>query len=60
MNVESVLKNIDNLMPEELREDTKRAINGCKDMGLGTKDYCQAAFDILKCFYKENPNFYFP
>lgn len=60
MNVDSVLKNIDTLMPDELRDDTKRAVNVCKDHGGGIKDYCQAAYNILKCFFKENPNFYFP
>ncbi|KAL7025154.1 hypothetical protein ACKWTF_013368 [Chironomus riparius] len=60
MNVDSVLKNIDTMMPDELREDTKRAVNVCKDNGGGTKDYCEAAYNILKCFFKENPNFFFP
>ncbi|XP_070495849.1 general odorant-binding protein 72-like, partial [Chironomus tepperi] len=60
MNVDSVIKNIDTLMPDELREDTKRAVSVCKDFGAGNKDYCDAAYTILKCFFKENPNFFFP
>lgn len=60
MNVDSVLKNIDTLMPDELREDTKRAITVCKDAGAGIKDYCDAAYTILKCFFTENPKFFFP
>lgn len=60
VNVESVHRNIDTLMPEELQEATKRAVEICKDAGNGLKDNCESAFLILKCLYKENPNFYFP
>lgn len=60
VNIESVHRNIDTLMPEELQEDTKRAVELCKDSGNGIKDHCESAFLILKCLYRENPKFYFP
>lgn len=60
VNLESVHRNVDALMPEELREDTKRAVDICKDVGKGLKDYCEISFLMLKCLYKENPKFYFP
>lgn len=57
---EPVMKSIDTMMPDELREDTKSAIEACKTVSVGIKDVCDAAFTLLKCIYKENPNFYFP
>lgn len=60
VNLESVHRNIDALMPEEMREDTKRAVDICKDIAKGIKDYCEISFLLLKCLYKENPKFYFP
>jgi hypothetical protein len=60
INIESVLRNIDTLVPDEMRDDTKRAVNACKEKGLGTKDYCDAAYKILKCVMDEYPGFFFP
>lgn len=60
VNIESVHRNIDALMPEELQEDTKRAVEICKNAGNGIKDNCETSFLILKCIYKENPKFFFP
>jgi hypothetical protein len=60
VNLESVHRNIDTLMPEELQDDTKRAVEVCKDAGNGIKDNCESSFLMLKCLYKENPKFYFP
>jgi hypothetical protein len=61
VNVESVIKSVDTLMPDEMKEDTKRAISLCKDAGAGAgKDFCENAFRILTCMLKENPSFYFP
>lgn len=48
------------MLPEELLEDTKRAVELCKDASTGIKDHCDSAFAMLKCIYKENPNFFFP
>lgn len=57
---DAVMKSIDTMLPDELRDDTKRAVELCKDASVGIKDHCESAFTMLKCLYKENPNFYFP
>jgi PBP/GOBP family len=50
------------MLPDELRDDTRRAVVACKDVKAadGVKDNCESAFAMLKCLYKENPNFFFP
>lgn len=60
VNIETVHRNIDTLMPEELQDETKRAVEVCKDVSVGVKDNCESSFLMLKCLYKENPKFYFP
>jgi len=57
---DAVVKSIDTMMPDELRVDTKRALETCKGVAVGIKDNCEAAFVLLKCLYKENPDFFFP
>jgi PBP/GOBP family len=57
---DSVMKSIDTMMPEELQDDTKRAIEVCKGVSVGIKDYCESSFTMMKCIFKENPNFFFP
>lgn len=57
---DAVIKSIDTMMPDELRDDTKRAVEACKTVSVGIKDHCDSAFVMLKCLYKENPNFFFP
>lgn len=57
---ESVMKSIDTMMPDELRDDTRNAVEACKTVSVGIKDTCEASFILLKCIYKENPNFFFP
>lgn len=54
------MKSIETMLPEELRDDTKRAVEACKGSMTGIKDNCESAFVMLKCLYKENPNFFFP
>lgn len=58
--MESVQRNIDALMPDELKASTIAAVEICKDAGNGIKDNCESSFLLLKCLYKENPKFYFP
>lgn len=57
---DAVMKSIDTMMPEELRDDTKRAIEVCKGVSVGIKDHCESSFTLMKCIFKENPNFFFP
>lgn len=60
MQYESVMKNIETMMPDELGVDTKRAVEVCKTSAVGIKDPCEAAYTLMKCLVKENPQFYFP
>lgn len=57
---EPVMKSIETMMPEELREQTKRAVEACKTVSVGIKDHCESSFTLLKCIKKEDPAFYFP
>lgn len=57
---EAVMKSIDTMLPDELKDDTKKGFENCKTVSVGIKDHCESAFVLLKCLYKENPNFFFP
>jgi PBP/GOBP family len=57
---DATMKSIDTMMPDELRDDTKRALEACKDVSIGIKDHCESSFTMIKCIFKENPNFFFP
>ena len=57
---DAVMKSIETMMPEELRDDTRRAVEVCKTAAVGIKDHCEASFNMMKCIFKENPNFFFP
>lgn len=54
---DAVIKSIDTLMPEEMRADTRNAIESCKDEISGMKDSCEAGFKLLQCFHPKNPRF---
>lgn len=60
MLYDGVMKSIDTMLPDELRDDTRRAVEVCKDAAVGIKDHCEASYTLLKCVFKENPNFFFP
>lgn len=57
---DAVIKSIDTMLPDELRDDTRRAVEVCKDAAVGIKDNCEASYTLLKCVFRENPNFFFP
>lgn len=57
---EAVVKSIETMMPDEIKDDSRRAFEACKTVSVGIKDHCDAAFTLLKCLFKENPNFFFP
>lgn len=57
---DAVMKSIDTMLPDELREDTKRAVEVCKDAAVGIKDHCESSATLLRCIFKENPKFFFP
>lgn len=59
LNYDAAIKQIDTMMPEEMKEPNKRALEACKNAVNGIKDPCEAGYTILKCIVKENPDFTF-
>jgi hypothetical protein len=60
MQYEAVMKSIDTMMPDELRDGTKKAVEACKTVAAGIKDPCEASFTVVKCIFKEYPGFFLP
>lgn len=60
INYDATLKQIDMLMPDEMKDDYRRALLNCKESGVGIKDACDAAYAILSCMFKEFPAMLFP
>lgn len=57
---DAVIKSVETMLPDELKDDTRKAIEICQTAAVGIKDHCEAAYTLLKCVFKENPNFFFP
>uniref|UniRef100_A0A3G2YUY8 OBP20 n=1 Tax=Corythucha ciliata TaxID=369451 RepID=A0A3G2YUY8_CORCT len=47
------------LIPEEYNVRVTNMLNACKHLDSSNKDKCQKAFDVHKCSYEKDPNFYF-
>ncbi|XP_045770619.1 general odorant-binding protein 83a-like [Maniola jurtina] len=47
------------LIPEKYTDRVRKMINACKHHDTPGKDNCQRAFDVHKCSYAADPNFYF-
>lgn len=60
INYDATIKQIDLLMPDDIKDPYKNALGMCKDSGVGIKDNCDAAYAILKCLMKEYPEMLFP
>lgn len=60
LNYDATLKQIDMLMPDEMKDVYRTALQVCKESGAGIKDACDAAYAIFKCMYKEYPEMLFP
>lgn len=58
--VEAALKQFDLLLPDDMKEPYKNAMNICKDSTKGVKDSCEAAYTLTQCFFKNNDKFMFP
>lgn len=54
------LKQIDLLMPEELKEPFKQGVIACEHSADHIKDMCDKAFAGAQCFKANNPKFFFP
>lgn len=59
VNFAAAMKQIDILLPEELKEPNKNALTLCKDSTQGIKDNCEAGYALVKCLYNNNPKFVF-
>lgn len=52
---------IESLLPPEMREHARGALNACKDVSKGYKDACEKVFYSAKCSYEFGPDqFMFP
>nr|QJT73740.1 odorant-binding protein [Dioryctria abietella] len=61
LNFEAAFKQVDLLLPEDLKAPTKEAMNACRKVPDDYKDICDASFHVTKCIYNHNPSiFYFP
>lgn len=56
---ESAMKQFEVLLPEDYKEPYKTALTKCKDSTGGAKNACDAAYNMLKCFYDNNSKFTF-
>ncbi|XP_026330787.1 general odorant-binding protein 72-like [Hyposmocoma kahamanoa] len=61
LSYEAAMKQIDLLLPDEIKEPAKKALTACKKVPDSYKDICEASFHTTKCIYNENPEiFFFP
>ncbi|XP_053608379.1 general odorant-binding protein 72 isoform X1 [Plodia interpunctella] len=61
LNFDAALKQVDLLLPEDLKEPTKEAMTACRKVPDAYKDICDASFHVTKCIYNHNPAiFFFP
>lgn len=59
MNADAAIKQMEQLLPEHLKEPNIKALEICKDSANGIKDMCEAGYAAIKCMYKNNPKFVF-
>ncbi|KAM3962052.1 general odorant-binding protein 72-like [Aphomia sociella] len=61
LNYEAVLKQVDMMFPQELKEPVRASVVHCKDISKKYKDICEASYWTAKCMYDYDPNsFVFP
>lgn len=56
---DAAIKLFDALLPEDYKAPYKHGLEMCKDATGGAKNPCDAAYNILQCFYKNNSKFTF-
>lgn len=59
INYAAAMKQIDQMLPDEMKEGMKTALTACKDVTNGIKDVCDAGYTAVKCIAKNNPEFIF-
>lgn len=57
---ESGAKQINSVLPEHMRDTYMAALNACREAGKGVKDNCDASYEMVQCFFANNPMFIFP
>ncbi|XP_062555153.1 general odorant-binding protein 72-like [Armigeres subalbatus] len=60
ISYEKSLKQIDQLLPDELKPAFRNGLEMCKDSASGIKDQCESAYVLLLCFIDNNPEFMLP
>lgn len=61
ISYQKVLGQINNLLPEEMRDNSRKVLEHCKDVQNAYKDSCEKVFYTTKCMYDFNPAaFMFP
>lgn len=61
ISYQKVLAQIENLLPDEIKENSRKVLEECKDVQNGYKDSCDKVFYTTKCMYDYNPAaFMFP
>lgn len=57
---EASLKQVDILMPDSYKEEYRAGLAHCKDVAVGVKNNCEAAYTIFTCLRAQISNFVFP
>ncbi|XP_052892878.1 general odorant-binding protein 72-like [Anopheles moucheti] len=60
LNYDASVKQIDTIMPDELAGPMRAALDICRNAADGIKNNCDAAYAMLQCLSKNNPQFIFP
>lgn len=50
-----MIKQVDTIFPNEVREDIKAAVTICRDYMTTIKDLCEASYKVVKCIYDSKP-----
>ncbi|XP_073832255.1 odorant-binding protein 19a [Musca autumnalis] len=57
---EASLKQVEILMPDHYKEEYRAGLAKCKDVAVGIKNSCEAAYTIFTCLRGEITQFVFP
>lgn len=50
---------VDTFIPEELKDTFVVAYEKCLHVADSVTDKCEAGYEFLKCFHKNNPKYFF-
>ncbi|XP_063385220.1 general odorant-binding protein 72-like [Cydia fagiglandana] len=61
VTLDAMVKQVDMMFPNEMKDPVKAAIENCKGVAKKYKDICEACYYTAKCLYDTDPsNFVFP